>query len=56
MTNIQVGFNWEQISDAVYDNKNNLLICAYADAKMLRKIKKVYKEKVFIIYSPIRIT
>ena len=50
VTNIQVGFNWEQISDAVYDNKNKLLTCASADAKMLRKIKEVYKEKVFIIY------
>ena len=50
VTNIQVGFNWEQISDAVYDNKNKLLTCASADAKMLRRIKEVYKEKVFIIY------
>lgn len=50
VTNIEVGFNWEQISDAVYYNKNKLLTCASADIGMLRKIKEVYKEKVQIIY------
>lgn len=48
VTNIQVGFNWEQISDAVYDNKNKLLTCASADAKMLRKIKEVYKDYLLL--------
>lgn len=50
VTNIEVGFNWEQISDAVYNNKNKLLTCASVDVGMLRKIKEVYKEKVQIIY------
>lgn len=50
VANIQVGFNWEQISDAVYKNKEKLLTCASADVGMLRRIKEVYKEKVRIIY------
>ncbi len=50
IANIQVGFSWNHISDALYDNKNKLLSCATPDVSILRKIKEVYKEKVYIIY------
>lgn len=50
VANIMIGFNWEQISEAVYHNKNKLLTCASADVGMLRKIKEVFKENVHIIY------
>lgn len=55
VSNFQVGFNWEQISDAVYENKNKnkLLTCTSADVSMLRKIKEVFEEKVKIIYCHI---
>lgn len=50
VANVQVGFSWDHISDALYENKNKLLTCASADISMLRKIKDVYKEKAYIIY------
>ena len=48
--NIQVGFNWDQIADAVYEGKNKLLTCSTDNINMLRKIKEVYKNKVKIVY------
>lgn len=50
IANLKVGFNWEQISDAVYKNNNRLLTCSPTDASMLRKIKEVYNDNVKIIY------
>lgn len=50
VANVQVGFSWEHISGALYDNKNMLLTCASADVSMLRKIKEVFREKVYIVY------
>lgn len=50
VANIQVGFNWEQISDAVYNNKNKLLTCSPTDVTMFRNIRKVYAKSVKIIY------
>lgn len=41
VANIQVGFNWEQISDAVYNNKNKLLTCSPTDVTMFRNTRKV---------------
>ena len=50
VANCMVGFNWNQICDAIYGNKNKLLTRGSADISMLRKIKEVYKDKVQIIY------
>ena len=48
---IQVGFNWNQISDAVYGNKNKLLtFSAFGNIQFLMNIKEVYKDKVRIVY------
>lgn len=50
IANVQVGFSWEHLSGALYGDKSKLLTCACSDVSMLRKIKEVYKDKVFIIY------
>ena len=54
--NLQVGFNWDQIADAVYEGKNKLLTCSMDDINLLRKIKEVYKDNVKIIYCYIDTT
>ncbi len=54
---IHVGFSQKQISDAVCDNTNSLLtlstkdISFLADIKRVAEIKRVYAEKVCLVYT-----
>lgn len=50
-----IGFNWSQITDAVYsenesEKKNKLLTLSTSDIEILRKIKDVYPNDIKIIY------
>lgn len=47
---IHVGFNQEQILDAVSNNANKLLTLSSPDVSLLREIKQVYGEAVRVIY------
>lgn len=47
---IYVGFNQEQIFDAVSNNANKLLTLSSLDVSLLREIKQVYGDAVKIIY------
>ena len=48
---IKVGFNQQQISDAVCDKVNSLLTLSTKDISFLAEIKRVYADKVCLIYS-----
>ena len=50
MGGIRVGFNQEQILDAVSNETNKLLTMSSPDVSILRDIKQVYGESVKIIY------
>lgn len=46
-----VGFNQQQISDAVCDKVNSLLTLSTKDISFLSEIKRVYAEKVCLVYT-----
>jgi len=48
---IKVGFNQKQISDAVCDKTNSLLTLSTKDISFLSEIKRVYGDKVCLIYA-----
>ena len=48
---IRVGFNQWQIADAVCDKKNSLLTLSTGDISFLEEIKRVYGDKVRLIYA-----
>ncbi len=53
--NVTIGFDWSQITDAVYsegnlEKKNKLLTLSTSNIEILRKIKDVYPNDVKIIY------
>lgn len=53
--NVTIGFDWSQITDAVYsegnlEKKNKLLTLSTSNIEILRKIKDVYQNDVKIIY------
>lgn len=53
--NVTIGFDWSQITDAVYSEgnlkkKNKLLTLSTSNIEILRKIKDVYPNDVKIIY------
>ncbi len=48
---IKIGFNQEQISDAVCDKENSLLTLSTKDVSFLSEIKRVYGDKVRLIYA-----
>ncbi len=48
---IHVGFNHRQISDAVCDNTNSLLTLSTKDISFLDEIKRVYADKVCLVYA-----
>lgn len=53
--NITIGFDWSQITDAVYsdensEKKNKLLTLSTSNIEILRKIKDVFQNDVKIIY------
>lgn len=48
---INVGFNQKQISDAVCDKTNSLLTLSAKDIFFLSEIKRVYGDKVCLIYA-----
>lgn len=48
---IKVGFNQQQISDAVCDKVNSLLTLSTKDISFLSEIKRVYADKVCLVYA-----
>ncbi len=48
---IRIGFNQQQISDAVCDKTNCLLTLSTKDIAFLAEIKRVYAEKVCLVYA-----
>lgn len=48
---IKVGFNQQQISDAVCDKVNSLLTLSTKDISFLSEIKRVYADKVCLVYT-----
>ena len=48
---IKIGFNQQQISDAVCDKANCLLTVSAKDISFLAEIKRVYADKVRLIYT-----
>lgn len=48
---IKIGFNQKQISDAVCDKENSLLTLSTKDISFLSEIKRVYGDKVCLIYA-----
>ncbi len=48
---IRVGFNQQQISDAVCDKVNSLLTLSTKDISFLAEIKRVYADKVCLVYA-----
>lgn len=48
---IKIGFNQKQISDAVCDKENGLLTLSTKDISFLSEIKRVYGDKVCLIYA-----
>jgi hypothetical protein len=48
---IRIGFNQWQIADAVCDKKNSLLTLSTGDISFLEEIKRVYGDKVRLIYA-----
>jgi len=48
---IRVGFNQQQISDAVCDKVNSLLTLSTKDIAFLSEIKHVYSDKVCLLYA-----
>lgn len=48
---IRIGFNQQQISDAVCDKVNSLLTLSTKDISFLSEIKRVYADKVCLVYA-----
>ncbi len=48
---IKVGFNQQQISDAVCDKVNSLLTLSTKDIAFLSEIKRIYADKVCLVYT-----
>lgn len=50
ISNFQVGFNWNQISEAVYGDEDSLLTYSMSDMQSLRKIKEIFGDRVRLVY------